>query len=233
MYAEGVQTNGQAGKLTDLHCKSAGLGTLSDGGGLLLQCRQGVDGINKSWAYRYSVGAKQHWVGLGSYPVVTLARAREKAMDMRRLRADGHDPLAAKRDARASLRREQAKQTIPTFDECRDAYVASHRDGWRSVKHSHEWVRSLRAHVTPIFGATPVDMVDTALVCRALEPLWRTATETASRVRGRVEGGVELGPNPWLSHRRKPRTMAWTSFKLVAQTIHGGGRRAFCQHALR
>ena len=74
-----------------------------------------------------------------------------------------------------------------TFDACRDAYVASHQDGWRSIRHSHDWVQSLRTHITPVFGNTPVNEIDTALVCQALEPFWRTKVETAARVRGRIE----------------------------------------------
>jgi integrase len=122
----------------------------------------------------------------------------------------GHDPLTVKRDQRASLRREKAKQVVPTFDECAAAYVASHRVGWRSVQHSKEWIRSLTAHVAPVFGGTPVDMIDTSLVCKALEPLWYSKVETASRIRGRIENvldwakvrGYRAGENParWRGH---------------------------------
>src|SRR6476646_7692092 len=166
------------GKLTDIQCRTANPGTYGDGGGLLLQVKSRAGRLSKSWIFRYSVAGHDHWVGLGAYPDVTLARAREKAQDARRLRTDGHDPLAQKRAVRVSLSREQAKQTIPTFDQCRDAYVASHQAGWRSVRHSHDWVQSLKAHVTPMFGSVPVDMIDTALVCKALEPLWRGRVET-------------------------------------------------------
>jgi integrase len=198
------------GKLTDIQCRTANPGTYGDGGGLLLQVKSRAGRLSKSWIFRYSVAGSDHWVGLGAYPDVTLARAREKAQDARRLRTDGHDPLAQKRAVRVSLSREQAKQTIPTFDQCRDAYVASHQAGWRSVRHSHDWVQSLKAHVTPMFGSVPVDMIDTALVCKALEPLWRGRVETASRVRGRIEAvlnwarvrGYRTGENParWNGH---------------------------------
>jgi hypothetical protein len=121
-----------------------------------------------------------------------------------------NDPLAQRRNQRASLSREQAKQTIPTFDQCRDAYVASHQAGWRSVRHSREWARSLNAHVSPVFGSTPVDMIDTARVCKALEALWHSKTDTATRVRARIEAvlnwaqtrGYRAGENParWRGH---------------------------------
>jgi hypothetical protein len=79
----------QAGKLTNLHLRTAGPGLHSDGGGLYLQCRQGANGITKSWVYRYAVNGRQTWLGLGSYPTISLAGAREKATDARRLRDGG------------------------------------------------------------------------------------------------------------------------------------------------
>jgi integrase len=198
-------------KLTDIQVRTADIGVHGDGGGLVLSVKRGATGLNRSWLFRYSWGGRAHWMGLGSYPDVSLSRAREKAQDARRLLSDGIDPLTVKRDQRASLRREQAKHHIPTFDECRDAYVTNHRHGWRSVRHAHDWVKSLKMHVTPIFGSTPVDMIDTALVCKALEPIWLTTTETASRVRGRIEAvlnwaqtrgyrGTDLNPARWKGH---------------------------------
>jgi integrase len=198
------------GKLTNLRCTTAGLAQRPAGHGLYLQVRPGANGLTRSWVYRYSTAGKETWLGLGPFPLISLATAREKAAAARRARLEGHDPLAQRRNRRASLRREQAKQEVPSFDQCRDAYVASHQAGWRSVVHRHEWVRSLTAHVSPIFGSTPVDMIDTALVCKALEPLWRGRVETASRVRGRIEAvlnwarvrGYRDGENParWKGH---------------------------------
>jgi len=198
------------GKLKDIQVRTAGPGVYGDGGGLALCVRKGATGLNRVWMFRYKRDGRAHWMGLGSYPDVTLARAREKAQDARRLLIDGYDPLTVKRDQRASLRREQIKRVMPTFDECVTAYLVSHRAGWRSVQHSNEWTRSLRAYVTPVFGGTPVDMIDTALVCKALEPLWHTKVNTASRVRGRIENvldwakvrGYRAGENParWRGH---------------------------------
>ena len=116
-------------KLTDIEVRTADIGVHGDGGGLVLSVKRGATGLNRSWLFRYSWGGRAHWMGLGSYPDVTLSRAREKAQDARRLLTDGIDPLTVKRDQRASLRREQAKHQTPTFDECRDAYVANHRHG--------------------------------------------------------------------------------------------------------
>ena len=174
-------------RLTDVKCRSASAGMHPDGNGLYLQVRQGTHGLTRSWVYRYSTAGKQTWLGLGPYPLVALAEAREKTTDARRLRLEGIDPLVQRRNQQVAVRRQQANQAVPNFDECRNQYVASHRTGWRNIRHSHDWVRSLQTYVTPVFGSTPVDMIDTALVCKALEPIWRTRTETASRVRGRIE----------------------------------------------
>jgi integrase len=199
------------GKLKDIQVRTLGPGVHGDGGGLQLSVKQGVTGIHRTWVFRYSFAGHAHLMGLGPYPDFSLQRARQKALECRQQLHDGIDPLAYKRNQRASVAREAAKQSVPSFDECRDAYVASHRAGWRNVRHSHDWVRSLQTHVTPIFGSTPVDMIDTALVCKALEPIWRTRTETASRVRGRIEAvlnwaqtrgyrGNEPNPARWKGH---------------------------------
>src|SRR5262249_62102852 len=98
-----------SGKLSNLQCRAAPVGVHSDGGGLYLQVREGAvrpdgkKGCTRSWVYRYAVNGRQTWLGLGSYPTVSLATAREKATDARRLRADGIDPLASKRAQGAGL----------------------------------------------------------------------------------------------------------------------------------
>jgi hypothetical protein len=82
------------GKLTDIKCRTVGTGIYSDGGGLVLQVKAGVSSINRSWIFRYAVDGREHRMGLGSYPDVTLARAREKAQDARRLRIEGQGPTS-------------------------------------------------------------------------------------------------------------------------------------------
>ena len=198
-------------KLTDMRCKAAPPGTCSDGGGLLLQVKSGSGRISKSWIYRYTVYGKQTWMGLGSYPDVSLAQARQKAADARRLRADGIDPLSHRRAVRASLSQQQAQQAKSlTFDQAADQYIAAHRAGWRSHKHAKQWATTLRTYVSPVFGRLPVQSIDVGLVLKALEPIWQTRTDTASRVRGRIESvldwarvrGYRAGENParWRGH---------------------------------
>ena len=154
-------------KLTDLRCRSAASGTHSDGHGLLLQVKAGAGAINKSWVYRYTVNGKQTWMGLGSYPDVTLAAARGKATDARRLRADGIDPIAQKRAARTAL--QSATGQGHYLWECADRYIKAHQASWRSVRHAKQWVRSLDVYVLPAMGSLPVSVIDTALVMQVLK----------------------------------------------------------------
>jgi hypothetical protein len=114
----------------------------ADGKGLYLQVRPGVGDHSRSWIYRYTVDGKQRWMGLGVFPDVTLARAREKALAARRLRAEGLDPLAQKRAVRASLSREQAQSAarLMTFQQCVDGYFTAH------VQHGRQGTPSLDAH---------------------------------------------------------------------------------------
>jgi integrase len=198
----------QVGKLTNLHLRTAGPGLHSDGGGLYLQCRRGANGITKSWVYRYAINGRQTWLGLGSYPTISLAAAREKATDARRLRAEGKDPLAHKRAVRASLSRQEAKPL--TFVECAAAYIESHQPSWRSASYARQWVRSLATHVYPIIGRTMVAEIDTPMVMQVVQPIWGTKTETAARLRERIELildwatvlGYRAGANParWRGH---------------------------------
>jgi integrase len=154
---------------------------------------------------------KRHDIGLGSALDVSLAEAREKARDARKLKANGVDPLATKRASRAAARASEAKTV--TFGHCADSYLTAHRAGWRSVKYATQWREALDAHVLPTLGALPVGAIDTALVLRVLEPLWSTTTETASKLRGRIEAvldfakvrGFRDGDNParWRGHLDK------------------------------
>ena len=192
-------------KLTDFRCKAAGPGTYSDGGGLLLRVRTSTNGVtSKAWTYRYSLNGKQTWLGLGSYPDVSLAQAREKAADARKLRVDGNDPLAAKRAQRAALGQQRAEQIKSlTYDEAAAQYIASHRAGWRSLRHAEQWEETLGL-CSPVFGGLPVGSIDLVLVLKVLEPLWTTRPETGNRLRARIERvldfarvrGLRAGENP-------------------------------------
>ena len=141
-------------------------------------------------------------MGLGAYPDVTLARAREKAGAHRVQSRAGADPIAAKRAERQAQLLAEAKGR--TFREVAEEYIARNEAGWRNAKHRQQWRNTLATYVYPTLGALPVAAIDTGLVVQVLDPIWATKPETASRVRGRIEAvldaatvrGNREGPNP-------------------------------------
>jgi len=157
-------------------------GMYGDGDGLYL--RVTADGA-KNWVYRYMLAGRPRWMGLGSVALYGLAEARGKALDARRLRHEGIDPIEARRATRTRERLGAAKMV--TFKQCAESYIKAHRAGWRNTKHAAQWEATLATYAEPIIGALPVQAIDTALVLRVLEPIWETKPETAGRLRGRIE----------------------------------------------
>ena len=137
-----------------------------------------------------------------------LAEARRRAQAARHLCLDGIDPLDQKNGKKARDALEAAKAV--TFKACAAKYVASNRAGWRNAKHAAQWDTTLAAYVYPVIGQLPVGAIDTGHVTKILEPIWASKSETASRVRGRVESvldyakthGWREGENParWRGH---------------------------------
>src|SRR5688572_4763395 len=182
-----------------------GRGYYSDGGGLFL--RVGPTAA-KSWAFRYRIDGRLTEMGLGSLNTVTLTEARDKAAKRRRellAYREGEtmlDPLAAKRQAQAARGVEKAK--IVTFRECAEGYIEAQRPAWRGPLSELQWRQSLSDYVYPVLGALPVQAVDMALVLKVIEPIWTEKTETANRVRSRIElilnwattRGYRQGDNP-------------------------------------
>jgi integrase len=192
-------------KLTALKIRNmAKPGVYGDGNNLFLQVAS--KGGAKSWVFRYAGKAdgKTKAVGLGSINAVSLADARQKAQDLRRLMADGKDPateLAKTRHAEAAKL---------TFDQAAEQYIAAMSPAWSNAKHIAQWTTTLNTYASPIIGSLPVDAVDTGHVLRILRPIWTAKTETATRVRQRVERvlawsksqGFRSGDNPaaWKDH---------------------------------
>ena len=106
-------------------------------------------------------------------------------MKCRKLLLGGFDPIDARIRERASKRVQDA--SAKTFKECAEEYISSHRAGWRNVKHAAQWTSTLETYAFPVIGSLPVQDIDTPLVMKVLEPIWQAKTETASRVRGRIE----------------------------------------------
>jgi integrase len=194
------------GKLTTLAVRQARQPGLSgDGGGLFLQVSQGGA---KSWIFRYKIQGRLRVMGLGPLHTVSLAEAREAARVCRQMRLAGIDPIDRRRAERVQGRLAAARGL--SFAECARSYIGAHQVGWRSPRQAPQWRASLAAYVDPVFGEAPVQAIDTALVMRALEPIWVTKPETARRVRGRIESildwaaarGYRQGENParWRGH---------------------------------
>src|SRR5262245_24370731 len=157
------------------------------GDGVYLQI--GKHDSGRSWVFRYQLGGKAHLMGLGSARYVTLAEARAKGREQRRLLIDKIDPLTERR-----TRHQQRLLNVAhtkTFKDCAAAYITSHEAGWRGWRSHAQWSQSLRDHVFPHLGDLSVSAVDTTLVLAALEPIWRTKPETASRVRQRIEAVLD------------------------------------------
>lgn len=187
-------------------------GLYGDGGGLTLQVtKQGV----KSWLFRFMIDGKAYGMGLGPTHTVTLAEARQKATEARKLVIDGFNPLEAKR--LQALQAKAARARLMTFAECANAYIAAHKVSWTNAKHTDQWENTIESYVNPIIGPLPVSEVDTALVMKVLTQrdasgaqFWQSKNETAMRVRGRVEAilgwattsGFRFGDNParWKGH---------------------------------
>jgi integrase len=180
---------------------------LGDGGNLYLQATVGTEGnIRRSWLFKYQLDHHRREMGLGPTHTLSLAEARAKARSLRQLLLDGIDPLSVKREQQAKRRLETVKAT--TFAQCVQAYLQTHDASW-SVRHSEAWRMTLTKYCKPI-ADLPVNAIDTDLVLRVLTPHWKERTETAKRLRGRIERvlawakgrGLRDGENParWAGH---------------------------------
>jgi len=183
-------------------------GRYAVGDGVYLQISEWNNKISRAWLLRFQLNGKARHMGLGPYGLVTLAEARAKARDARRLLLDKVDPIEARRAQHRKRLLETARGK--TFRECAEGYIASHEAGWRDPRSHKQWVRSLVAYAYPHIGDLSVTDIDTALVLATLEPIWKAKPETASRVRGRIESildwakarGYREGENParWRGH---------------------------------
>jgi integrase len=186
-------------------------GLYADGGGLYLQVSQQK---TKAWIFRFTRAGVPRKMGLGPVSVktddkrITLADARQKAAAARSLLIDGIDPIAA-RDARRAQTALAEAQAV-TFKHCADEYIKDNKAGWKNEVHRRQWESTLDTYVHPTIGHLPVAGVNTALVLKILRPIWTTKSETANRVRGRIESVLDWakthtyrdGENParWRGH---------------------------------
>ncbi len=140
---------------------------------------------SRAWILRATVGAKRRDIGLGAFPDVALAQAREQARAYRAKIREGIDPVAERQAARQALIASQRKRL--TFAEAAKRKHASIRNEFRNTKHQKQWLSSLEQHAFPVLGALDVSEIEVSHVLAVLEPIWQAKTETASRVRQRIE----------------------------------------------
>jgi integrase len=190
-------------------------GMHADGGGLYLQVAKGG---SKSWLFRYKLYGRSRWHGLGSLRDISLEEAREKATEARKVRRNGADPIQAKREAESAARIEAAKAI--TFGAAAKRFIKANRAGWKNAKHADQWEMTLlgidqkgkptKNDYCKTIRELPIGAIDTTLVLRIIEPIWASKTETASRIRGRIEQVIDAakakgefkGENParWKGH---------------------------------
>ena len=155
-------------------------GMYADGNGLNLKV---VPSGSRWWVQRVTIGGKRHNIGVGGYPAVSLAEARELAAENQRLIRQGRDPLAEKRQVVEELKR----PAIPTFAQAAEQVIEMRRPTWSNAKHASQWTNTLATYAHPVIGRKVVDEVTTGDVLAVLTPIWTTKPETASRVRQRLE----------------------------------------------
>jgi integrase len=171
--------------------RSGDTGKTNDGDGLYFQISKA--GVS-SWIFRYKLEGKGREMGLGPYPTVTLAKARELAADQRKILVAGGDPLAARDDEREAKREaeRQAQTRRVTFESLAIEYLNAHGSAW-SEKWRKGWLRKLELYAFPIIGKAPAAEIQTEQVLKVLRPIWATKTRTADEVRGQIEQVLDAG----------------------------------------
>lgn len=162
----------------------------------------------RSWILRATVGTKRRDIGLGGYPDISLAQAREKARDTKEQIKAGVDPVEQRKSANADLKNRQRTQI--TFDDAAERFIANKQHEFKSKKHTAQWSSTLNTYASPIIGKLPVAEIELNHIIQILEPIWLEKTQTAKRLRGRIESvlswatvaGFRSGDNParWKGH---------------------------------
>ena len=142
-------------------------GRHSDGGGLYLAIDENG---RRRWVFMYVRRGRRVELGLGGGRDLLLAAARTEATALRAMLASGEDPKAAR-----------AKEEVPTFGECADAYVETMQSSWRNPKHAAQWTMTLKTYAKPIRNHS-VDEITTQDILDILQPLWKRVPETAKRL---------------------------------------------------
>lgn len=174
----------------------------------------GVDGLylnvtetgSRSWILRLTVGSKRREMGLGGFPDVTLEEARKRAREARNQVREGIDPVLERKKLVSALKAAQASEL--TFEKAAHGYITAHAEGWKNPKHRQQWENTLATYAYPHIGRMLVEDINHTHILAVLEPIWTTKTETATRVRGRIESVLD-----WATvrgHRKGDNPARWT-----------------------
>jgi integrase len=187
--------------------KKPGLHSVGGVAGLALQVLP-PPSTARTWVLRVMVGGKRRAMGLGGFPDVTLAGAKDAARSARLAVREGIDPIESTKAKRSALH--AARAASITFSEAAAAYIAAMEAEWTNDKHASQWRNTLATYAYPVMGKIFVREIEQSHVMRVLEPIWLTKTETATRLRGRIENvldwarvrGYRSGENParWRGH---------------------------------
>ena len=202
---------------------------IAAGAGLFLLVKPGQEAGTGAWVFRFTAAGRRRDMGLGPFPLIGLADARLAAEDARRLAFKGVDPIATRAVAKAAA----APTATTSFQSAAHALHQAKAPEWKNPKHGAQWLATMEAHVFPLIGARPVALINTDDVLRVLQPIWTKTPETASRVRGRIEGVLNYaaatglrprGPNPatWRGHLSEVLG-APTKLKALARREKGKG----------
>jgi len=179
------------GKLSDTFCKNTKVAKMHpDGDGLYLKVQASAKDksrVTKSWMFRWGAGGK-NTMGLGSYPEVTLARARELTLEKRRMITEGIDPREERQQRQLETKRQQNTKTFK--DHALD-YINAQKAGWKNPKHVQQWGNTLETYAYPVIGDLTIDQITLDHVRQILDPIWTTKNETAERLRGRMERVID------------------------------------------
>jgi integrase len=184
-------------------------GWYPDGQGLYLQIS--ATG-SKSWVFRFTREGKQRWHGLGAFSAMhSLKDARLAAEHCRQQLRQDIDPIEHKQAIKQERRLAEASRV--NFESCAHMYIDRHKHGWKNQKHLTQWQNTLQTYAYPVIGGLPIQVIDVQQVLQIVEPIWHTKTETANRVRQRIElvldwataMGFREGVNParWRGHMEK------------------------------
>ncbi|MGA0615571.1 tyrosine-type recombinase/integrase [Paracoccus sp. KR1-242] len=184
--------------LKPVHSKRPSLRAVGGVSGLLIQV---TPNGAKSWLLRTTIAGERRELGLGAYPETGLARARDKAREVKDAIREGRDPIAERKATRAAAKR---KRDRITFAQAVDEYLGGKLDEFRNEKHRKQWRATLDTYAAPVLGSMAVADIAVDDVKQALEPIWTSKTETATRLRGRIEAvlswatvaGHRSGDNP-------------------------------------